>query len=41
MTLRQQKRDVLEHLTDARAAHIQGDEAPSLLPNHLAVNPTA
>jgi transposase len=31
-TLRQQKRDVLDYLTEARAAAIRGDKAPSLLP---------
>ena len=32
-TLRQQNRDVLDYLTEACAAAICGDEAPSLLPN--------
>lgn len=32
-TLRQQKRDVLDYLTEACAAAIQGDKPPSLLPN--------
>jgi hypothetical protein len=32
-TLRQQKRDVLDYLTEACAAAIRGDKAPSLLPN--------
>ena len=32
-TLRQQNRDVLDYLTEACAATIRGDEAPSLLPN--------
>jgi len=32
-TLRQQKRDVLDYLTEACAAAIRGDPAPSLLPN--------
>jgi len=31
-TLRQQKRDVLDYLTEACAAAIRGDKAPSLLP---------
>ena len=41
MTLRQQAHEVLDRLTDACAGRIRADEAPSLLPNHLAVNPTA
>ena len=32
-TLRQQKRDVLDYLTEACAAAIRGDKPPSLLPN--------
>jgi len=32
-TLRQQKRDVLDYLTEACAAAIRGDQAPSLLPD--------
>jgi transposase len=32
-TLRQQRRDVLDYLTEACAAAIRGDKAPSLLPN--------
>jgi transposase len=32
-TLRQQKRDVLDYLTEACAAAIRGDQSPSLLPN--------
>lgn len=32
-TLRQQKRDVLDYLTEACAAVIRGDKPPSLLPN--------
>ena len=31
-TLRAQKRNVLEYLTDAYAAHLRGEPAPSLLP---------
>jgi transposase len=34
-TLRQQKRDVLDYLTEACAAAIRDDKAPSLLPNPL------
>ena len=36
-TLRQQKRDVLDYLTEACAAAIRGDKAPSLLPNTLVI----
>ncbi len=32
-TLRQQKRDVLDYLTEACAAAVRGDKAPSLLPD--------
>jgi len=32
-TLRQQKRDVLDYLTQACAAAMRGDPAPSLLPD--------
>jgi transposase len=32
-TLRQQKRDVLDYLTEACAAAMHGDKAPSLLPD--------
>ena len=32
-TLRQQKRDVLDYLTEACAATMRGDKAPSLLPD--------
>jgi len=35
-TLRQQKRDVLDYLTEACAAAIRGDKAPSLLPQAVA-----
>lgn len=38
-TLRQQKRDVLDYLTQACAAAIRGDKAPSLLPAASVVNP--
>ena len=38
-TLRQQKRDVLDYLTQACAAVIRGDKSPSLLPAALVVNP--
>lgn len=38
-TLRQQKRDVLDYLTEACAAAIRGDKAPSLLPTASVVNP--
>lgn len=34
-TLRQQDRDVLDYLTEACAAAIRGDKAPSLLPPHV------
>jgi transposase len=37
-TLRQQKRDVLDYLTEACAAAIRGDRAPSLLPDHSVVS---
>ena len=37
-TLRQQKRDVLDYLTEACAAAMRGDKAPSLLPNTPTVN---
>jgi transposase len=40
-TLRQQKRDVLEYLTEACAAAIQGRSPPSLLPIHPPVNVVA
>lgn len=33
-TLRQQKRDVLDYLTEACAASVRGDRAPSLPPDH-------
>jgi len=33
ITLRQQQRDVLDYLTEACAAAVRGDPAPSLLPN--------
>jgi transposase len=36
-TLRQQKRDVLDYLTEACAAAIRGDKAPSLLPESSVV----
>lgn len=36
-TLRQQERDVLDYLTDACTAAIQGDKPPSLLPNPLPI----
>jgi len=36
-TLRQQNRDVLDYLTEACAAAIRGDKAPSLLPNTSVV----
>ena len=32
-TLRQQQRDVLDYLTEACAAAMRGDQAPSRLPN--------
>jgi transposase len=41
ITLRQQKRDVLDYLTEACAAAIRGDEAPSLLPNQHAAHSAA
>ncbi len=37
-TLRQQKRDVLDYLTEACAAAVRGEPPPSLLPNAPAVN---
>ena len=37
-TLRQQKRDVLDYLTDACAAAIRGDKSPSLLPDPSPLN---
>jgi hypothetical protein len=37
-TLRQQNRDVLDYLTQACAAAIRGDKAPSLLPDPLVLN---
>jgi transposase len=37
-TLRQQKRDVLDYLTEACAAAIRGDPPPSLLPKPSAVD---
>lgn len=37
-TLRQQKRDVLDYLTQACAAAIRGDKAPSLLPDPSVLN---
>lgn len=37
-TLRQQKRDVLDYLTEACAAAIRGDKAPSLLPDPSVLN---
>lgn len=40
VTLRQQKRNVLEYLTEACAAAIQGDKPPSLLPVPPPINPT-
>ncbi|MDZ7414516.1 MAG: IS66 family transposase [candidate division KSB1 bacterium] len=36
-TLRQQKRDVLDYLTEACAAAIRGDQPPSLLPQPAAI----
>jgi transposase len=36
-TLRQQKRDVLDYLTEVCAAAIRGDKAPSLLPDALII----
>jgi transposase len=41
MTLRQQKRDVLDYLTEACTAAIQGDKSPSLLPDSQAANSSA
>jgi transposase len=40
-TLRQQKRDVLDYLTEACAAAIRGDKAPSLLPTASAIDSSA
>jgi len=40
-TLRQQKRDVLDYLTQACAAAIRGDEAPSLLPEPSTLDTVA
>lgn len=40
ITLRQQKRDVLDYLTEACAAAIHGDKPPSLLPVALTGNTT-
>lgn len=40
-TLRQQHRDVLDYLTEACAAAIRGDKAPSLLPATSGATPTA
>lgn len=37
-TLRQQQRDVLDYLTEACAAAIRGDQAPSLLPDASVLN---
>jgi transposase len=37
-TLRQQKRDVLDYLTQACAAAMRGDTAPSLLPDAAVIN---
>lgn len=37
-TLRQQKRDVLDYLTEACAAAIRGEKAPSLLPDPSVIN---
>ncbi len=37
-TLRQQKRDVLDYLTEACAAAIRGDQPPSLLPKPSAID---
>ena len=37
-TLRQQKRDVLDYLTEACAAAIRGDKAPSLLPEGAVIS---
>jgi transposase len=37
-TLRQQRRDVLDYLTEACAAPVRGDKPPSLLPKTKAVN---
>jgi transposase len=39
-TLRQQRRDVLDYLTEACAAAMQGTAAPSLLPNRQTAQPT-
>jgi transposase len=40
-TLRQQKRDVLDDLTQACAAAMRGDTAPSLLPNATVIKSNA
>jgi transposase len=40
-TLRQQKRDVLDYLTEACAAAMRGDTSPSLLPSLEVVHPTS
>lgn len=40
-TLRQQKRNVLDYLTEACAAAIRGDKAPSLLPTASAIDSSA
>ena len=37
-TLRQQKRDVLDYLTEACAAAVRGDKAPSLPPDAPVIN---
>ena len=36
-TLRQQNRDVLDYLTEACAAAMRGDQAPSLLPEAASI----
>ena len=41
MTLRQQRRNVLEYLTAAYDAHLRGTTAPSLLPQLQAVRAAA
>jgi transposase len=41
MTLRQQQRDVLDYLTEACAAAIRGEKAPSLLPEDACISGTA
>lgn len=40
-TLRQQNRDVLDYLTEACAAAMRGDKAPSLLPEASVINDSA